>query len=71
MNNIVSVDSALYLPVVLIMIKLRFLVYLRNNGNGPPACYFASVQDGKHEIYLECMHGLMHAACVCRCDIPA
>ena len=35
----------------------RFLIHLRNNGimemDHPPACYFASVQDGKQEIYLE------------------
>ena len=31
-----------------------FLIHLRNmEMDRPPACYFASVQDGKQEIYLE------------------
>ena len=57
-----SVDSVLY-PDKLCnydetkALRGSVLIHLRNNGimemDRPPACYFASVQDGKQEIYLE------------------
>ena len=55
-----SVGSVLYLYKLFNYDKLgfkRFLIDLKNNGImemvHPPACFFASVQDGKQEIYLE------------------
>ena len=56
-----SVDSVLYLYKLCNYDETKalkkFLIHLRNNGimemDRPPACYFASVQDGKQEIYLE------------------
>ena len=55
-----SVGSVLYLYKLFNYDKpgfKRFLIDLRNNGimemDRPPACFFASVQDGKQEIYLE------------------
>ena len=47
----------------------RYLIHLRNNGimemDRPPACHFASVQDGKQEIYLEWPNLLLTCTLIC------